>query len=157
VSGLTVRVDDRLVHGQVVVGWGRARRLRHLVLVDDEIRSSPWEQDLYRMGVPEGMALDFASVAEAGAAFPGWAAEGGRTMVILGNVDTLVRLCAAAPVTQVNLGGLHAGEGRRERLPYVFLSDGELAQLTALAAQGVEVVAQDVPTARAVPLAELAA
>jgi len=157
VSQLVVRVDDRLVHGQVVVGWGRALRLRRLVLVDDEIRRSPWEQDLYRMGVPEGMALEFASVTEAGAAFPRWAAEGGHTMVILGNVDTLVRLCAAAPVACVNLGGLHAGEGRRERLPYVFLSDGELAQLRALAARGVAVTAQDVPMARAVPLAELAA
>jgi PTS system mannose-specific IIB component/fructoselysine and glucoselysine-specific PTS system IIB component len=109
------------------------------------------------MGVPAGMELEFASVAEAGAAFPRWAAEGGRTMVILGNVDTLVRLCAAAPVRHVNLGGLHAAEGRRQRLPYVFLTDGELGQLRALAAGGVEVSAQDVPTARPVPLTELAA
>jgi PTS system mannose-specific IIB component/fructoselysine and glucoselysine-specific PTS system IIB component len=157
VSQLVVRVDDRLVHGQVVVGWGRALRLRHLVLVDDAIRDSQWEQDLYRMGVPEGMVLEFASVTEAGAAFPRWVAEGAHTMVILGSIDTLVRLCAVAPVARVNLGGLHAGEGRRERLPYVFLSDGELAQLRALAALGVAVTAQDVPTARAVPLAELAA
>jgi mannose/fructose/N-acetylgalactosamine-specific phosphotransferase system component IIB len=157
VSALTVRVDDRLVHGQVVVGWGRALHLRRLVLVDDGIRTSAWEQDLYRMGVPDGMELEFASVAEAGAAFPRWASEGGRTMVILGNVDTLVRLCAAAPVTRVNLGGVHAAEGRRQRLPYIFLSDGELTQLSALAARGVEVTAQDVPTARPVPLTELAA
>jgi PTS system mannose-specific IIB component/fructoselysine and glucoselysine-specific PTS system IIB component len=156
-SALTVRVDDRLVHGQVVVGWGQALNLRRLVLVDDEIRASSWEQDLYRMGVPPGMELEFASVAEAGAAFPRWVAEGGRTMVILGNVDTLVRLCAAAPVRHVNLGGVHAGEGRRQRLSYVFLTDGELGQLRALAAGGVEVSAQDVPTARPVPLTELAA
>ncbi len=156
-SALLVRVDDRLVHGQVVVGWGQALRLRHLVLVDDEIRNSLWEQDLYRMGVPEGMALEFASVAEAGGAYPRWVAEGGHTMIILGDVDTLVRLCAAAPVARVNLGGLHAREGRRERLPYVFLSDGEVAQLRALAARGVAVTAQDVPTAPPVPLVELAA
>jgi mannose/fructose/N-acetylgalactosamine-specific phosphotransferase system component IIB len=157
VSALTVRVDDRLVHGQVVVGWARALNLRHLVLVDDEIRASAWEQDLYRMGVPAGVELEFASVAEAGLGFSRWVAEGGRTMVILGNIDTLVRLCATAPVRRVNLGGLHAGEGRRQRLPYVFLTDGELGQLRALAAGGVEVTAQDVPTARAVPLADLAA
>lgn len=155
-TGPVVRVDDRLVHGQVVVGWGRALRLKHLVLVDDAIRTSAWERDLYRMGVPDGLALEFASVAEAGEAFPRWSGEGERAMVILGSVATLVRLCAAAPVTRVNLGGVHPAEGRRERLPYVFLSDAELDELRALAAQGVEITAQDVPTVRPVPLAELA-
>jgi mannose/fructose/N-acetylgalactosamine-specific phosphotransferase system component IIB len=41
-------------------------------------------------------------------------------------------------------------------LRYVYLSDAEAAKLRELAAQGVEVTAQDVPTARAVPLEEFA-
>ncbi len=58
------RVDDRLVHGQVVIGWGRPLAARFIVLVDDEVRQS-WEQDLYRMAVPEGVEVVFASTAEA--------------------------------------------------------------------------------------------
>jgi PTS system mannose-specific IIB component/fructoselysine and glucoselysine-specific PTS system IIB component len=50
------------------------------------------------------------------------------------------------------VGGLHHRPGRSERLRYVYLSDAEAAQLRALAAQGVEVTAQDVPTAPPVPL-----
>ena len=48
------RIDDRLIHGQVVVGWGQPLSLRFIVLVDDEVASSDWEQELYRMGVPPG-------------------------------------------------------------------------------------------------------
>jgi PTS system mannose-specific IIB component/fructoselysine and glucoselysine-specific PTS system IIB component len=55
-------------------------------------------------------------------------------------------------VTRINVGGLHSRPGRSARLRYVYLSDAEAAQLKALAARGVEVSAQDVPTARAVPL-----
>jgi mannose/fructose/N-acetylgalactosamine-specific phosphotransferase system component IIB len=150
-----VRVDDRLVHGQVVVGWGRALGLKHLVLVDDEIRASAWEQDLYRMGVPAGMDIEFASLEEAVAGFPRWAADGTRTMVIVPDIPTLVALCEVADVGRATLGGIHQAEGRRERISFVFLSEEEAEQLRGLAARGIEIVAQAVPTDRAVPLAEL--
>ena len=150
-----VRVDDRLVHGQVVVGWGRAVGLRHLVLVDDAIRASPWEQDLYRMGVPRGVNIEFVSVPEAAAAFEQWRGDGERTMLILADVATVVRLCALAEVRAVQLGGIHQAEGRRERLPYVFLSDQEAEALRALETRGVAITAQDLPSSRPVTLEEL--
>ena len=59
------RIDDRLIHGQVVVGWGQPLELRFLVLVDDEVAASEWEQELYRMGVPPDMRVEFVSVAQA--------------------------------------------------------------------------------------------
>ena len=46
------RIDDRLIHGQVVLGWGQQMRLGFIVLVDDEVAESEWERELYRMGVP---------------------------------------------------------------------------------------------------------
>jgi PTS system mannose-specific IIB component/fructoselysine and glucoselysine-specific PTS system IIB component len=150
-----VRVDDRLVHGQVVIGWGRALKLRSIVLVDDAIAASAWEQDLYRMGIPPGMTIEFASVDAAAARFEAWDAEGDRGMILVGDIGTLARLCAVAPVTRVNLGGVHQGPDRTQHLPYVFLSDGEAAQLEALAARGVAITAQDVPTTRPVPLREV--
>ena len=59
------RIDDRLIHGQVVVGWGQPLDLRFIVLVDDEVASSDWEQELYRMGVPPEMEVHFHSATEA--------------------------------------------------------------------------------------------
>jgi PTS system mannose-specific IIB component/fructoselysine and glucoselysine-specific PTS system IIB component len=150
-----VRVDDRLVHGQVVVGWGRALKLRHVVLVDDAIAASTWEQDLYRMGVPDGMRIDFVAVADARTRFREWDAEGSRTMVLVTDIDVLSALADAAPVQRVNLGGIHQAPGRTERLSYVFLSSDEAEQLRTLAERGLAITAQDVPTARPVPLAEI--
>jgi PTS system mannose-specific IIB component/fructoselysine and glucoselysine-specific PTS system IIB component len=68
----------------------------------------------------------------------------------------MVSLARAMPGRRcVNLGGIHAREGRTERLRYVFLTPEEATKLRALAAEGVEVTAQDVPTAKPVPIAEL--
>ena len=40
------RVDDRLIHGQVVVGWGQPLDVEFIVLVDDAVAESEWEQEL---------------------------------------------------------------------------------------------------------------
>ena len=62
------RIDDRLIHGQVVVGWGQPLDISFIVLVDDEVASSEWEQELYRMGTPPDMDVYFHSLADAPAA-----------------------------------------------------------------------------------------
>jgi mannose/fructose/N-acetylgalactosamine-specific phosphotransferase system component IIB len=58
-------------------------------------------------------------------------------------------------VHRINLGGIHHRPGRRERLPYLYLTDDELRGLVALQAAGAEISAQDLPTTAPVPLREI--
>jgi len=149
------RIDDRLIHGQVVVGWGHPLNVTFIVLVDDEVRSSDWEQDLYRMGVPPSIEVRFASVDEAARELSAWEADPRVGILLVGDIDTAVALAERAPqVRRFNVGGVHHRTGRTERLRFVYLSEDEARKLRALAARGVEVTAQDVPTARAVPVGE---
>ncbi|HYK83281.1 MAG TPA: PTS sugar transporter subunit IIB [Gemmatimonadales bacterium] len=147
------RIDDRLIHGQVVVGWGKPLNVRFIVLVDDTVRASEPEQELYRMGVPAEIEVVFASTAEARQRLPDWERDPRVGILVSGDIGTLAALTANGHgVSRVNVGGLHHRPGRSERLRYVYLTDAEAAQLKALAARGVEITAQDVPTARPVPL-----
>ncbi|HET7041872.1 MAG TPA: PTS sugar transporter subunit IIB [Gemmatimonadales bacterium] len=151
-----VRVDDRLVHGQVVVGWGRPLQAAFVAVVDDTLAASTWEQELYRMGAPEEMTLEFVTVAGARDRMAAWEADPRAGIVLLGDVPTATALAAAGVrLARLNLGGIHHRPGRSERLPYVFLTDAEKEALAALARAGVEVTAQDVPATRPVPLGEL--
>jgi D-glucosaminate PTS system EIIB component len=151
------RVDDRLIHGQVVVGWGRPLGVDLIILVDDQVAASPWEQELYRMAVPPEIELRFATIAEAISALPAWQAAPGRSLLLTGDIATMAALHAAdgTVVHAINLGGLHHRPGRRQRLPYLYLTDEELARLQALEVAGARVTAQDVPSAAPVPLRSL--
>lgn len=152
-----VRVDDRLIHGQVVVGWGQPLNARFIVLVDDEVRASEWEQDLYRMGVPEGVDVIFASVEEAARRFEAWEREPRPGIVLMRSIAIAESLIEhGTTIRRLNIGGIHHEAGRRERLRYVYLSDAEADALRGLAEHGVAVEAQDVPTARPVPLGDFA-
>ena len=150
------RVDDRLIHGQVVIGWGRPLGIEFIALVDDQVRTSEWEQDLYRMGVPEGVEVIFASVEEASRQLAEWVAGTRTGIVLTGDIETMARLRAANPaVDRINIGGIHHKPGRSERLPFVYLTDDELRTLLALEAGGAEITAQDVPTSSPVALRSL--
>lgn len=153
---LLYRVDDRLVHGQVVIGWGRPLAADRVVLVDDDVAGSPWEQDLYRMAAPDGLEVLFATTAVAKTELPVWDRAEQRTIVLTGGLETMVALHQAHPelVKRVNLGGIHHRPGRTERLPYLYLSGEEMETVRELSREGTEVSAQDLPTARAVKAEE---
>jgi PTS system mannose-specific IIB component/fructoselysine and glucoselysine-specific PTS system IIB component len=150
------RIDDRLIHGQVVVGWGQPLNVRFLVLVDDLVASSDWEKELYRMAIPPEMEIYFADVGSAIRDHPRYAGDPRPGLLVTGDIGSMHRLVKGVKaIGSVNLGGIHHRAGRAEKLRYIFLTPDEERQLRDLESAGVEVTAQDVPSARAVPLPEV--
>lgn len=152
-----IRVDERLLHGQVVVGWGGHLGLRWYVVADDELADSAWEQGIYREGLPEGTTVEFAAVedvAEGIDALDGREAPGA---VLMRSTSALRRLAEAGTLDgrSVNLGCLPAREDRSEVRPYLHLSRSEAEDVREAARRGAEIRARDVPTARALETEEI--
>ncbi len=154
---LLCRVDDRLIHGQVVVGWGAKLGIDYVAVVDDDLSDSEWEQDLYRAGLSDTVEARFLGVQAATVSIPEWSQSEQRGFVLTRDIRTMRLLAEAGALSdqEVNLGGLHDAPGRRRLLPYLFLADGDVAELRRLQRSGVRVSAQDVPSARRVELDEL--
>ena len=152
-----LRVDERLIHGQVVVGWGGPLHIDRFVVVDDAIAASAWEQELYCLGVPAEMEASFASVDQARGQVAEWRDGTKRVIVLVRDVGTALRLAEGGLLegVEVNLGGIHHAEGRRAVLPYLHLGDGDGDALRRIAATGAKVSARDLPASRKVPLDEL--
>ena len=102
------RIDDRLIHGQVIVGWGQPMGLGFLVLVDDEVANSEWEQELYRMGVPPELDVFFALVAEATVKLDQWNRDKRPGILLTSDIDTMARLAIAKTIHH------SSGESRRD-------------------------------------------
>ncbi len=154
---LLCRVDDRLIHGQVVVGWGAQLGLDLIAVIDDELSESEWEQDLYRAGLPDGVEALFSSVDAAVELVPAWASDAAHSFILTRDIGTMRRLAEQGVLAdiEVNLGGLHSAPGRERVLPYLFVSDEDRDELRRLQRAEVRVSAQDVPSARRVALDEL--
>jgi mannose/fructose/N-acetylgalactosamine-specific phosphotransferase system component IIB len=143
------RVDERLVHGQVTVGWGIRLRPARYVVVDDALAGDEWEQELFRLGVPPEAEAQFVDVETARARLARWESDPGSTVLLTKDLDHMVRLAREGMLEgrEVNLGGIHHEPGRTRVLPYLFLSEGDRDRIRELVAEGAVVTAQDLPGA----------
>jgi len=151
------RIDERLLHGQVIVGWGMRLGLERYVVVDDELAASDWEQDLYSAGLPPGARIEFVSEAEISTRLPELLEAPGAGALLTRSTSAMRAIASAGLLSgrRVNVGGLHDAPGRRRALRYVSLRPDEADDLRAISEAGVRVSARDLPTSRQVDLEEL--
>lgn len=147
------RVDERLIHGQVVLGWGSELRPERFLVVDDELAGSAWEQELYTLGAGDIEAV-FATVDEARERLAEWRDDPTRSILLTRDIPAMLRVARGGLLSgeRVNLGGIHHGPGREEVLTYLHLTAEDRAALRSLADEGVEVSARDLPDAHRVSL-----
>jgi mannose/fructose/N-acetylgalactosamine-specific phosphotransferase system component IIB len=144
---LLARIDDRLIHGQVVHGWGSSLRPTWMGIVSDSLRADPARADLYLFAAPEGTRAVALSVQEALLEETRMAVLAERSILLFPGVEEPLRLKRGGfPLTEVNVGGLHHAPGKVALFPYVYLDERDKESLRALAALGVRLTAQDLPT-----------
>lgn len=151
------RIDERLLHGQVIVGWGMRLGIDYYVVVDDDLAASDWEQDLYSAGLPASTKTEFVSVAQAVERFGELDARSGRGALLTRGTAEMRALAETGCLSErrVNIGGLHASEGRKRVLTYVYLTDEEARDLEAIQLASKGVSARDLPAGREVDLEDL--
>lgn len=154
-SWVLQRIDDRLIHGQVLIAWGSRLAPARIWVVDDGVAATPWERDLFREAAP-GIEVCVTTVAEAAAAHAAEAAAAGAAFLLVRDLATARRLVeAGAAPGDWNVGGLHYAPGKDKVNDYVYLDAADRAEARALTAAGATLVVQDVPSTRPQTLAAL--
>jgi mannose/fructose/N-acetylgalactosamine-specific phosphotransferase system component IIB len=150
-----VRVDNRLIHGQVVEAWLPTLKVSRVAVADDDAARSPLTRAA--MGLALESSIDVLIHALAESPYGEISSDSKPTAVLIREVAGALEAHARGlKLSRLNLGNVHYVTGRRQVSPSVFLSKSELEQLQKLASEGVEVEARAVPTERAVTLAEMA-
>ncbi len=149
-----VRVDNRLIHGQVVEAWLPHLKVARVVVVDDEAAQSPLIRAAMGLAVPSSVRVSLLKVGDAD--FSELAADSEKTLLL---VKDLASLTAAVQrglkLSQVNLGNVHFGTGKKQVSPSVFLSPDEMESLKRMKEEGAQVEARAVPSDRPIDLSEM--
>ena len=149
------RVDDRLIHGQVVVAWGHQLRPRRIWVVDDASAANDWERDLLADAAP-GVEVKVVPVEEGIRIHAEEAAADGAALLLVRDLRTAVALVeGGAIIPLLNLGGLHYAPGRSRVNDYVYLDEDDRARCRRLMELGVRLEVQDIPATRARALIEI--
>ncbi len=151
-----VRIDDRLIHGQVVAVWLRALGARRIVIVDDATARDEFLREVLVLAAPHGVPVEVLPVAEGGPRLKELAASPEPVMVLARSPRTVLALRrAGVPIGTVDLGGLGAGPGRKRLHKTISVSPAELAELRELEGLGTRVEIQIVADDRPIPLSAL--
>lgn len=142
-----VRIDERLIHGQVAVGWRGALDLDAFTVVDDELAASDWEKDLVLAAAPEGCVAEVFTTGDAANLWASWRSDAQRRIVLFQSLASIASVRdAGLGLGSVNVGGLHKRDGRKEFLSYVWLDDAEVEICKGLCRSGVMLEARNVPS-----------
>jgi mannose/fructose/N-acetylgalactosamine-specific phosphotransferase system component IIB len=147
------RIDDRLIHGQVVEGWVNYLKATCIVVADDKVAANPVQRSIMEIAVPQGLRVVIGTVAEIGSRLRSPDLAGERAILLFSNpMDVLRILDAGIVCNAVNLGGMHYMPGKRKVLDVLALDEVDLAALREILHRGVRVEIQTVPTDRPQPL-----
>jgi mannose/fructose/N-acetylgalactosamine-specific phosphotransferase system component IIB len=146
-SVILYRVDDRLIHGQVTVGWARALQPESIIIVDDEVATNTWEVMLFKSAAPDPLKVIVWSTEEAIKKLADAQGSEEKSFLLTRSLLTMVELIRKGnEIPSVNLGGLHYSHGKTQILPYISFSDEDLDLLHYLSERGIEIDVRDVPT-----------
>ncbi|QIQ21697.1 PTS sugar transporter subunit IIB [Zophobihabitans entericus] len=143
-----VRVDFRLIHGQVITKWKNIIAANQIIIVDDKLAKDPFLSDIYVMAAPPDVAVhvlpedDFVAKVQQGT-FD----DGSSNVLILfksiGNVRRIVE--KGVPFSELQIGGLGGGENRKTVVTGVSIDTNDLEDLKFMQSKNVNVHFQVTP------------
>jgi PTS system sorbose-specific IIB component len=141
-----VRVDNRLVHGQILEAWVPFLKASCIIVVDDGVAADFFRETVIRMAVPREVEVFISGVNE----FPEKVAfhqgSGRKTIVLLGGIaDALAIYRRGFRFPKLNIGNVYNDQCRICCTPSVLLSDEDLRDISSLQAEGVLIELRRVP------------
>lgn len=140
------RIDDRLIHGQVVTAWIRRYPINRILIIDDELSKNRLMERIYRAAAPVGVEVLIKPVDEA-VKFLKENGERGESILILVKIPEVIEslLERGIEIRKVILGGMAARKGRKTFIKNVSASGEEIESMRRICGQGIEMIYQLVP------------
>ncbi|MEF3696530.1 PTS sugar transporter subunit IIB [Desulfolutivibrio sp.] len=141
-----VRIDNRLVHGQVIETWLPHTRARMIAVVNDELAGNMLRQEIMSLAIPDGVDIVFLPVAKMTAFFSGSARQDMDALILFSScADARAAFESGYGFTCLNLGNLHYAAGKKQICPHVALSKEDETCLRFFVQNGVKIDYRCVP------------
>lgn len=148
-NNIFIRIDDRLLHGQVVVSWIPYLKANEVIIADDEYANDEFMCELIKSSAPEGIKIHVKTIDET-AEFLHEENKGRNILILLRSIEGIKNLSEKTKVSNINIGGVGALSGRKRYYNSIHLSDDELNILKDMAKLNINVEIRMLPKDKAV-------
>jgi len=145
-SLVLTRIDNRLIHGQVLEAWVPFVHADCIVVANDEIDRNQLKKMMMRASVPSRMRVEIASVVDAVALLTSSRLDRCKTLLLFGSTNDAVRAYREGLSYKcLNLGNMHADEGKARFSCTLFLDTEDLDNLELLDQHGIKITSRCIP------------
>ena len=151
-----VRIDDRLIHGQVIIGWGEYVKPTRIILCNDEIAQDNFEKELYLCSAPPDIKISVFTIDETIANLSNKEYMKEDIILIIEKPEELIQLSEKGlNFEMINIGGMHAKKHGIKILDYIYVDDKDIGNFKKLADRNIKFECQELPDSKKYDLMEL--
>ena len=141
-----IRIDDRLIHGQVAVGWTRFLEASMILVIDDEVCKDNMQKMLLKIATPTGVKSEIVSVDAGAQVLLSGTYDNENILVIVKGPETILKLLEKqVPIEQINVGNIRSNPQRKQLLKGVNASKEEIDLFKKIDEANVNMIAQQFP------------
>ncbi len=150
-----LRIDDRLIHGQVIVGWCPRIKPDLVVLCNDEVAQSEMECEIYKDAAAEYKTI-ICTIEKTAQLLSSDKLKDEKILLITESPKDVVQLFKSGlQLDKVIIGGMHYQPGKRKIVDFIYISDEDLENLQFLNNQNVVLEGIDVPDSKSIDVSAI--
>lgn len=147
------RIDDRLIHGQVMTAWVKSTRATRIIIVDDTVAKDDFLKRILTMAAPPGISVEVYGIEEGVTILKQDSPDDERIVVLTKVPKTVEKLVDnGVDIKDIVVGGIGAAPGRKKLYKNISISEEEKQCFLNLIEKNVEVNIQIVPDDRPLPI-----
>ena len=141
-----VRIDDRLIHGQIVQGWLKLVQIDKILVVSDEVAKDEMQKVLLSMAVPSNIKLFIKNIKDASYEITNEVYENDKLMILFSNPQDIVKMIDNGIKFQsINIGGMHYAHGKKQLLANLSVDKNDIEAFLKLINCGIELETRALP------------
>lgn len=141
-----IRIDSRLIHGQVITKWVKIAKANRIIIIDDELAQDDFMASIYTASAPKGISVEIISVDNALKAWEGDQMGKGELLILFKDAESCHRMFKGGlPMKKIQIGGLPSASGRKTILRAVSMDQKDFEKLKEISDSGTEVFIHIIP------------
>lgn len=153
-----MRIDDRLIHGQIVTKWIDYANAKKIIVADDKAAGDPMQQMLLKLAVPSGVKLEILTKADALKKIQEDTSSINVLLMVRNPKEANSLLDMGLKIDTINVGNISNSKsetGRKKMLDFIYLEQQDVDELQAIGVKGVTLEIRAIPTDRSKDILEM--
>lgn len=151
-----LRVDERLLHGQILIKWLEAKKSNHIIIIDDDVSDNPILRNILELSIPQNIVVEIYNLEKGAEILKNNKELNNHPILLVKNLQTAKYLHEkGVKINEIVVGRMPSGIGKRKIYSNIFVSDADIETINYFKGEKIPIIIQIVPDSDPVSIYDL--